>query len=116
MSDRAQPARVVVPIGGYGRGRAWQAGTVDDAMPVALAGRDVLTAASAAAEVLRNAMDVDWSIRIPGLDFTVATVVAHAAQGALWYAVDIWGDRLMMQHSISECATTLRTNSSSSAC
>ncbi len=27
---------------------------------------------------------------MPGLDFTVASVTAHAANGPLWYAVDLW--------------------------
>ena len=30
---------------------------------------------------------------MPGLDFTVASVVAHAAEAPLWYAVDMWSGR-----------------------
>lgn len=33
----------------------------------------------------------DWSVPVPGLDFTVASVTAHAANGPLWYALDFWG-------------------------
>jgi Mycothiol maleylpyruvate isomerase N-terminal domain len=57
----------------------------------ALAGSDIRSAVSAAAGVLRGAVDGDWSVQVPGLDFTVASVVAHAAEGPLWYAVDLWG-------------------------
>jgi hypothetical protein len=36
-------------------------------------------------------MDKDWAVTVPGLDFTSASVLAHAAEGPLWYAVDLWG-------------------------
>jgi uncharacterized protein (TIGR03083 family) len=55
------------------------------------AGRDVLAAADAYARLLRPALGRDWSAPVPGLDFTVASVAAHAAQGPLWYALDLWG-------------------------
>jgi uncharacterized protein (TIGR03083 family) len=40
--------------------------------------------------VLEPALPADWSVGVPGLDFTVASVVAHAAQAALWYSIDLW--------------------------
>jgi len=33
--------------------------------------------------------DVDWSVQVPDLDLSVAEVVAHAAEGCLWYAIDL---------------------------
>jgi uncharacterized protein (TIGR03083 family) len=50
---------------------------------------DVRAAASAAGQFLRPLTGRDWSRRVPGLDFTVASVVAHAGGGPLWYAVDL---------------------------
>jgi hypothetical protein len=32
----------------------------------------------------------DWTIPVPGLDFTVSSVLAHATLGPLWYALDMW--------------------------
>lgn len=52
-------------------------------------GADVRAAASAADGFLRPLAGRDWSRDIPGLDFTVASVVAHAAAGPLWYSVDL---------------------------
>jgi hypothetical protein len=51
----------------------------------------VLAAASAADGFLRPLAGRDWSPGVPGLDFTVASVVAHAVAGPLWYAVDLTG-------------------------
>ncbi len=63
----------------------------DGAMKVSdIAGREVLAAAGAIESVLRPALGRDWSAPVPGLDFTVASVTAHAANGPLWYAVDLW--------------------------
>jgi uncharacterized protein (TIGR03083 family) len=53
-------------------------------------GDDVLAAAGACHDFLQQAADADWSAPVPGLDFTVASVVAHAANGPLWYALDLW--------------------------
>ncbi len=53
-------------------------------------GEDVLTAAASVTDLLRPAADRDWSVPVPGLDFTVASVVGHAASALLWYAVDLW--------------------------
>jgi uncharacterized protein (TIGR03083 family) len=53
-------------------------------------GADVLAAAASVMGALQPAVDRDWSVRVPELDFTVASVVAHAASGLLWYSVDVW--------------------------
>jgi hypothetical protein len=64
---------------------------VSHAPRVPLTGEDVHAAAAYSTELLHSARHRDWSLPVPGLDFTVASVVAHAAQGPLWYALDIWG-------------------------
>jgi uncharacterized protein (TIGR03083 family) len=51
---------------------------------------DVLAAGGACYDFLRQAADADWDVPVPGLDFTVTSVVAHAANGPLWYALDLW--------------------------
>jgi hypothetical protein len=53
-------------------------------------GNDILEAAEACRAVLEPALALDWSAPIPGLDFTVAGVVAHASNAPLWYSVDMW--------------------------
>lgn len=70
---------------------AWQYNRVTDAQPPQPNGSDVLEAAAACLALLEPASRADWSAPVPGLDFTVASVVAHAANTALWYALDIWG-------------------------
>ena len=40
--------------------------------------------------VLEPALDWDWDVSVPGLDFTVASVVAHACEACLWYSADLW--------------------------
>lgn len=52
---------------------------------------DVLQAAEACGELLGPAVETSWDVGVPGLEMTVARVVAHAASGTLWYAVDLWG-------------------------
>jgi Mycothiol maleylpyruvate isomerase N-terminal domain len=54
-------------------------------------GTDVLAAADAAIGFLEPLAGRDWSRAVPGLDFTVASVMAHAACGPLWYAIDFTG-------------------------
>jgi uncharacterized protein (TIGR03083 family) len=54
-------------------------------------GADILAAAAACHEFLEPSAGADWTVPIPGLDHTVASVVAHAANGPLWYALDLWG-------------------------
>lgn len=51
-------------------------------------GDDIRAAASQAIAFLEPLAGRDWSVPIPDLDFTVASVVAHAANGLLWYAID----------------------------
>lgn len=54
-------------------------------------GDDVRAAADQAIAFLEPLADRDWSVPVPGLDFTVASVIAHAANGPLWYAIDYIG-------------------------
>jgi hypothetical protein len=54
-------------------------------------GDDVLQAARAAAGFLGPLSGRDWSRPLPDLDFTIASVVAHACQGPLWYSLDLVG-------------------------
>jgi uncharacterized protein (TIGR03083 family) len=54
-------------------------------------GDDIRAAAAACRAFLEPAADADWTAPVPGLEFTVASVVAHAANGPLWYTVDLWG-------------------------
>jgi len=51
-------------------------------------GDDIRAAAEQAVAFLEPLADRDWSAPLPDLDFTVASVVAHAANGLLWYSVD----------------------------
>lgn len=51
---------------------------------------DVLAAAATCLDRLEPLQAVSWDIPVPGLDFTVARVIAHAANGPLWYAIDLW--------------------------
>jgi uncharacterized protein (TIGR03083 family) len=54
-------------------------------------GHDILAAAAECRGLLEPAIGADWSAPVPDLDFTVASVVAHAANCVLWYALDVWG-------------------------
>jgi len=51
-------------------------------------GDDVRAAAGAALTLLESQVSQDWTVPLPDLDFTVASVIAHAANTALWYAID----------------------------
>lgn len=53
-------------------------------------GADVRRAAEASLALLGTATEADWGARVPGLEMTVAEVVAHAGGAALWYALDVW--------------------------
>jgi hypothetical protein len=53
-------------------------------------GDDVRAAAELCRQLLEPALGEDWSAAVPGLDFTVTSVVAHAAAAPLWYSVDMW--------------------------
>ena len=53
-------------------------------------GDDVRVAAEQCRRVLEPALERDWSVPVPGLEFTVASVVAHACEACLWYPADVW--------------------------
>jgi uncharacterized protein (TIGR03083 family) len=53
-------------------------------------GDDVREALAVCTSALRPHLDADWSAPVPGLDFTVSSVLAHASLGPLWYALDLW--------------------------
>ena len=55
-----------------------------------MTGDDVLAAAELCRATLEPALAADWAVPVPGLDFTVASVVAHAAEAPLWYSLDLW--------------------------
>jgi len=54
-----------------------------------LGATEVRRAAATCSEFLGDAVDRDWSVSIPDLEMSVAGVVAHAAEGCLWYAIDL---------------------------
>jgi uncharacterized protein (TIGR03083 family) len=56
-------------------------------------GNDVVSAAEQCRALLEPLLDEDWGAPVPGLDFTVASVLAHAGNAALWYAADMWSGR-----------------------
>lgn len=55
-----------------------------------MTGDDVRSAAEVCTAALRPRLDEDWSLPVPGLDFTVSSVIAHATLGPLWYLLDAW--------------------------
>jgi uncharacterized protein (TIGR03083 family) len=86
-------------------------------------GNDVLAAGDTCHGFLKKAADADWSAPVPGLDFTVTSVVAHAANGPVWYAVDLWsgpsGDAafdLKMQRAPSNTALLASLRSAARVC
>jgi hypothetical protein len=58
-----------------------------------MTGDDVLSAAEQCRALLAPDLGEDWSAPVPGLDFTVTSVLAHAANAALWYSADMWSGR-----------------------
>ena len=62
-------------------------------MVAAVTGDDVRVAAEMCERLLEPALGADWNVPVPGLEFTVASVVAHAAEIPLWYSVDMWSGR-----------------------
>lgn len=40
-------------------------------------------------DFLIAAINADWTIAVPDIEMSVAGVVAHAAEGCLWYAIDL---------------------------
>lgn len=61
------------------------------AHPADVTGSDVLWAADLCRVFLSRMVGRDWSAQVPGMGGSVAKVVAHAAEGPLWYAMDLWG-------------------------
>jgi hypothetical protein len=59
-------------------------------MVAPVTGDDVLVAAELVERTLEAHLGADWSAPVPGLEFTVASVVAHAANAMLWYSIDLW--------------------------
>lgn len=49
----------------------------------------VRRAAGECVTFLGASIDADWDALVPDLDFSVIGVVAHAAEGCLWYAIDL---------------------------
>lgn len=71
-------------------------------------GDDIRAAAAACRDLLAAPAGPDWSLPVPGLDFTAASVIAHAAECGLWYAVDLWsgpGDDTAFRMEIPDSAT-----------
>jgi uncharacterized protein (TIGR03083 family) len=56
-------------------------------------GDDVLAAAEQITALFAPVVGEDWSVPVPGLDFSVASALAHAANAALWYSADMWSGR-----------------------
>ncbi len=56
-----------------------------------LVGRDVTEVAERCAAFLDGVVERDWTVVVPGMDWTVAETVAHASGCLLWYATDITG-------------------------
>jgi uncharacterized protein (TIGR03083 family) len=52
-------------------------------------GGEVLRAAGECQAFLGAVADHDWTRPIPGMEWTVAEVVAHIPEGLLWYATDL---------------------------
>jgi len=50
---------------------------------------DVRDAALVCGGFLESVVDADWTTPVPDLEFSVAGIVAHAAEGCLWYAIDL---------------------------
>lgn len=62
-----------------------------------LSGADVIATADACAEFLRSGADRPWNVPVPDLDWNVAETVAHAAEGCLWYAIDLAAEGLDLE-------------------
>jgi hypothetical protein len=58
-----------------------------------MTGDDVLSAAEQCRAQLGPFVGEDWGRPVPGLDFTVASVLAHAGNASLWYSADMWSGR-----------------------
>ncbi|MCE9622654.1 MAG: maleylpyruvate isomerase N-terminal domain-containing protein [Actinomycetia bacterium] len=54
--------------------------------------------------LLASTTDRDWNTNVPGLDLTVAQVVAHIADTCLWYAIDLaaaGSDLKIVEHKVN---------------
>jgi hypothetical protein len=58
-----------------------------------LAGDDVRHAVEVCTGALWPRLGDNWSAQVPGLDFTVSSVIAHASVTSLWYSLDVWAGR-----------------------
>ncbi|MFE9745627.1 maleylpyruvate isomerase N-terminal domain-containing protein [Saccharothrix saharensis] len=54
-----------------------------------LDGRDVTEVAERCAAFLDGLVERDWTVAVPGMEWTVAQTVAHAADCLLWYATEL---------------------------
>src|SRR4051794_20652213 len=54
-------------------------------------GSDILAAAGTVHALFSAHISDDWTARVPDLDFTVASALAHAGDSPLWYSLDLWG-------------------------
>lgn len=86
-------------------------------------GSDILAAAAACRGFLGASADADWTAPVPDMDFTVASVVAHATVASLWYAVDLWGGPdddaafdMEVQDDASSAAILASLNSAARVC
>jgi uncharacterized protein (TIGR03083 family) len=52
-------------------------------------GADVALATRDCKDLLSSVVEWGWDVPVPELDWTVAQVVAHAAETCLWYAIDL---------------------------
>jgi hypothetical protein len=67
--------------------------------------------AQVSTELLRKAVEADWTVGVPELELTVARAVAHMAEVCLWYAIDLAAagtDLQLVEHRVpirgSNCA------------
>jgi hypothetical protein len=54
-----------------------------------LGGSDVTQLARVCTSFLGGSLDAPWTVGVPEMDMSVAEVVAHIADGCLWYAIDL---------------------------
>lgn len=56
-------------------------------------GAHVRQATELCVTALRPRLGDDWSASVPGLDFTVSSVIAHTSVTLLWYTLDVFAGR-----------------------
>lgn len=91
--------------------------------PTTMCGADILLAARACEEFLYPQRIRSWDVPVPGMDGTVARVVAHAAEGPLWYAFDLWAGpqdetayQVRIKHDVSNAAILRSLTTAARAC